>query len=274
VSSSAERGDAGASPRDLGLDPALERDGLNLAAVLSPRDYDGRVPEPWRTAVQLPDARSVVILASGGDAFFSAAMAHAAGRDHPLDRFCEERVQAEADRWTREGAPTRAFFYWQRLPRAGESGPGEFLDFVSVAEAAGLGVRSRLGQLIHPRYGLWFGLRALLLSRRALPRSPTVADDFAPCTPCPAPCASACPGAAVSTRGTVPHPDSAFSSRRCAGERQANPACEARCDARLACPVGATWAYSAQALAHHMQSRLYEGEKNARPQGGDASREA
>jgi epoxyqueuosine reductase QueG len=120
---------------------------------------------------------------------------------------------------------------------------GAFADFVALGREAGLGVGGRLGMLLHPEYGPWVSLRAALLSARDLPPDAPLAG-FDPCTGCAAPCADACPGAAVPPEG--------FSVSRCAVARAREPACRLRCDARRACVVGPFHAYDAAAEAHHM----------------------
>jgi epoxyqueuosine reductase QueG len=102
--------------------------------------------------------------------------------------------------------------------------------------------------LVHPVYGPWLSLRALLLSSWPVPASGPRAG-FDPCTGCPAPCADACHGAAVVPAG--------FSVPRCAAarRREATP-CALRCDARHACVLGREHAYLEAAESHSMGRAL------------------
>lgn len=232
------------TPGELGLDPALEACGLNVAGALRVRDYDAIVTAAWRSAALLPSARTVYVIGSGGASFHAQAIQRAPDVAHPLDDACEAQVGAVAERMNRAGCTSRALFYWERR---GEEGECVFADFVAIAHAAGLGARSRLGLLLHPRHGPWFAIRALLLSEREAPvarRMPV--PDF--CSDCAAPCTAACPAGAVTRAG--------ISLDRCSESRHSDPRCASRCDARLACPVGADSRYPPAALAHHMTSHF------------------
>ena len=240
------------SPGVLGLDPALAAAGLNVAAVLAPREYDALVPESWQSRHLLPHAASVIVIGSGGADFYWAARKARPGSEHPVDEYCEELVTRAADRLEAAGFATRAAFYWERrTPNDCES--GEFADFVALARAAGLGAPSRLGLLLHPRYGPWFAIRALLLSERPPAEGArekiAFANRFDPCPNCSAPCVAACPGNAVGR-------SEEFAGERCAQTRHEVPGCATRCDARMACPEGADYRYDAEALSHHMTSHF------------------
>ena len=99
--------------------------------------------------------------------------------------------------------------------------------------------------LVHPVYGPWLSLRALLLSTRARPCTGPL-PGFEPCRGCPAPCATACHGGAL--------PPGGFDAPRCGATRRRDPRCALRCDARRACVLGQDHAYAAEAEAHHMRS--------------------
>jgi len=219
-------------------DSLLDAAGLNLRGALAAPDYDARVPPAWRLAEWLPGARSVWVIGSGGPALWSAleASGRAAERD-PLDAHTA-RALARCVALLREaGQNARAAFAHER--RA-----GAYADLVALGHAAGLGAPSRLGLLLHPLYGPWLSLRALLATTLALPASAPLAG-FDPCHGCPAPCASACHGRAVSPTG--------FEVARCAATRRREPRCRLRCDARHACVLGQAHAYEDAAEAHHMR---------------------
>ncbi|MBW2288056.1 MAG: hypothetical protein JRG80_12245 [Deltaproteobacteria bacterium] len=212
----------------------LSEAGLNLFGVLSIERYDAEVPAAWRAAAELPGARSAVLVGAAGRALFAAfGRAPEAGlaRD-PLDHYTRRMVEAAA------------------LPLAGRAlfafeWRGErFADFVALGRAAGLGASSRLGLLVHPEYGPWISLRALMLLPLALPETPPL-DDFDPCRGCPAPCSRACPGSALA--------DEHFDIGRCAATRRRVPGCALKCDARRACVLGSGYRYHDFAEAHHMR---------------------
>jgi hypothetical protein len=231
-----------ATPARLGLAPELGAAGLDLARVLSPETHDAIVPPAWRSAVLLPGARAgaAVVIAAGGRALyraFRAAPESADGAPDPLDRFVRRAVLAAADALSVAGHASAAHF-------AHESRGGRFADFVALGRACGLGAPSRLGLLLHPRYGPWLSIRAVLLTaKRFAPDAPL---EFAPCAGCPAPCEAACPVGAPAASG--------FDAAACGRTRASLPDCALRCAARRACPVGAEHAYDADAEAHHMRA--------------------
>lgn len=241
-----EPGDPG-TPAALGLDRSLDASGLNLAAVLSRERYDAIVPAAWQSRALLPGAVSVFVICSGGASFHWAARRARPVSQHPLDDFCEALVRRAASGLEGAGYATRAVFYWQRRG-ANDLESGQFADFVGLARAAGLGATSQLGLLLHARFGPWFAIRALLLSECPAPESARTDDAFDPCPSCSAPCIAACRGRAVSREK--------FSSERCAQTRKESAECAQRCDARLACPLGADYRYDRHALSHHMTSRF------------------
>jgi hypothetical protein len=209
--------------------------GLNLLGCLSAPRYDATVPQAWRTQALAPSTRSVLMLAAGGRALF-AAFAKA-----PEARLPADPLDAYTRRVVEDIAPhldARALFAFERRG-------GAFADFIALGRAAGLGAASRLGLLLHPVYGPWLSLRALLLTPLTLPETPPLAG-FDPCSACAAPCAAACPGDALRPAG--------FDVARCAATRRLRPDCRVRCDARRACVVGPEHAYAAAAEAHHMGS--------------------
>jgi len=216
----------------------LDAAGFNALGVLGASQYDALVPPPFRLELFFPLAHSAVVLGSGGRALFDAFLRspEASFGEDPLDAYTR-RIAHHAAAWPGLGA-ARALF-------AFESREGVFADFVALGHAAGLGAPSRLGLLVHPRYGPWLSLRALLLCERKLAPTPAL-TGFAPCEGCPAPCAEACHGSALE--------GPRFDTRACRDTRLREPACEARCDARRACVLGREHRYSERAEAHHMRA--------------------
>ncbi len=228
---------AGGGSLPAGLGGLLEPAGFNVVGVLGAAAYDALVPDPWRSARLLPGARSVLLLASGGRAFWDAL------QRAPEARLARDPVDAYTARVAAECA-SRPELRRARAALAFERHGGVYADFVALGRAAGLGAPSRLGLLLHPRFGPWLSLRAVVLCGRALGPTPALAG-FAPCEGCPAPCAAACHGSAVSPTG--------FDTRACGDTRARQPACAERCDARRACVVGREHAYDPRAEAHHMR---------------------
>lgn len=211
--------------------------GLALTGSIPIADYDAIAPAPWRSAALAPGARSALVVGNAGRALwerFSASAERALAED-PLDAYTR-RVLAEAAR-SLEPEPAIGFYADRR--------DGVYLPLVALAQRAGFGSPGRVGVLIHPVYGPWIAIRAVLLVAEPLPfREPA---PFDPCTGCPAPCASACHGKVIGPRGVDP--------AACYQARLTLPACATACDARSACVVGPEHAYSAEQIAHHSRIR-------------------
>ncbi len=226
----------------LGLDAA----GFNLVGSLTIPRYDSLVSEAWRGAWKGAPARSALVVASGGRALFSAFAASPESTlpGDPLDAYTRRVVDRAADRL---GGAARAIYAFEKRG-------GVYADFVALAEASGLGAPSRLGLLLHPKFGPWLSIRAILFAETEFPETPP-RSDFAPCTGCPAPCATACHGRAVSA-GSAAFDVSACRVTRASHAFQGGPdrPCALRCDARRACVVGPDHAYTPTAEAHHMRS--------------------
>jgi hypothetical protein len=216
--------------------------GLGVLGALSPARYDALVPLAWQLPAALPAARTAIVVASGGcalwDAIARGAVPRPGGSD-PVDHHTREALLRALETLEADGHPSRALFAFETLG-------GVYADFVALARAAGLGAPSRLGLLLHPEFGPWFSIRALILTPLALPETP-FAPGFDPCTGCPAPCQSTCPTAAPGLQG--------FDLAACDRGRAAHSACRAACAARRACPIGAEHAYPREAEAHHMRFR-------------------
>jgi ferredoxin len=222
------------------VEAALESAGFNLRGAISATGYDAVVPAAWRTGVLLPEARAALVVGSGGRALWSAlrkALELDAAND-PVETYTARVLDALARDLGAAGHPSRALYPMEQRG-------GVWADFVALGRGAGLGVPSRLGMLIHPTYGPWLSIRAVLLTTRECPLG-TSLRDFDPCAGCAAPCAGACPGGAVWPEG--------ISARLCYETQRTNPACALRCDARHACVLGQEHAYATEAEAHHMSA--------------------
>jgi hypothetical protein len=204
----------------------------------------------------LPGARGVALVASSGRSLFDAfrvAPQASDGRPDPLDRFVRAAVGRALAALRSDGESAVALHY-------DEQRGGGYADFVELGRAAGLGWSSRLGLLLHPEHGPWISLRALLLSSQPLGPPSSPLEGSGPCHGCPAPCATACPGAVIevaeppAARSAAWSWAGSFAVERCAATRRSEPGCAERCAARRACPVGVASAYEAAAEAHHMRA--------------------
>ena len=234
------------------MEPLLERlrarlapHGLNLVGTAEIAAYDAVAPPAWTVGSRLPDARTAVVIGSGGGAFWAAFRRHlddepaAADVPDPLDAFTR-RVVGKAIAPLRDelGGGARLVF-----PFECDVVP---VSFMHLAECAGLGRPSLLGVLVHPDYGPWLALRAAILLPFGL-AAPRPADGFDPCPTCTErPCMAACPVGAVGPAGwDVP---------RCIAHRT-SPAddCGTGCHARLACVYGRDHRYPPDALVFHQR---------------------
>jgi hypothetical protein len=216
---------------------SLARAGLSLHGVLAVGEYDALVPAPWRSAALAPGSRSAVVVGNAGRALWDAfrASPESALEADPLDTYTR-RVLAAAAQHSAPAA-TVGFYADQR--------EGQYLPLVRLAQRAGFGAPGRVGVLIHPTYGPWIAIRAVLLVPESLAATRPV--SFEPCRDCPAPCASACHGGVIGARGV--------DVAGCYHARLTEPACALACDARSACVIGPEHAYSREQIAHHSRIR-------------------
>ena len=216
-----------------GIVRGLETAGLNAIGVA-----DGQEHEAW-----LPGCRSVVVVGSGGPALWEGLLEELrhhperfSGEPHPLDAHVRKAVEGvdpdpgRARRWV--------FADLRQDPP---------VSMQALALAAGLGWRSKLRLVLHPEHGPWLGLRAACFTTDELPVDGPRTDPD-PCRACSAPCAGGCPGRALRS--------GALDWRWCAWHRGTTSDCLDRCDARLACPVGAGSAYpDLEQTWHHDHGR-------------------
>jgi hypothetical protein len=161
------------------------------------------VPDAWRSGALLPEARSAIVVASGGralwDAFSRSPEFGAAG--DPLDAYTRRVTEAAAAALT---PPAPALFAFERRG-------GGYADFVELGRLAGLGAPSRLRLLIHPLYGPWLSLRAIVLTRAEWEAGLAAPLAFDPCRDCPAPCEAVGPDPGARRRACVVGPEHTYS---------------------------------------------------------------
>src|SRR6059058_2164826 len=135
---------------DSQLAEALAPFGYNGFGVIARARFDAIAPPPFRVEVVHPPARSVLVVATAGPWHFRAFLewiaadpiARLARQEHPLDAFTADVFARFVD------APAaRIVFPTFSAPLV--------LDFVKMAELAGLGRPSELGLLVDTRFGPW-----------------------------------------------------------------------------------------------------------------------
>ncbi len=226
------------------LRAALARGGFTLAAPLALEQYDALVPAPWKSERVFPAARGVLVVANAGRhvwPLFKAAPEAKLETD-PFDRYTA-RVLSEATQ------PDAHFALYH------EQREGVYLPLVALAQRAGLGTPGRVGVLLHPVYGPWMSLRAVVLLPEPVDWSEP--PPFSPCTGCPAPCERACHGGVVSGAGV--------DVEGCYRARLTLPECALRCDARRTCVIGPEHAFSLEQVAHHSLIRSPGRGRRTRP---------
>lgn len=211
--------------------------GLDVVGYADVASWDAHVGPARQSATLAPGARSILVIGNGGGTMWPHFVEDLR-RDtrgltqeaNPLDAFVRRTILA-AD--AALGATPRRWFF--------ASADAELhLDFRLLAGLAGLGTQSRLGLLIHPRWGTWIGLRAACFLPFEAQKMPSVPDV---CDGCAAPCVTACAGTAF--------PDGRWDVGRCATFHTESPVCERTCGSRLACPVGEENRYSPVQFAYH-----------------------
>jgi hypothetical protein len=164
---------------DLQLAQALAPFGYNGFGAIARARFDAAAPPPFRCDVVHPPARSVLVVATAGPWHFRAFLdwiavdpIHRLGRNaHPLDAFTAHLFAHL------ELLGARVVFPTFSAPLA--------LDFVKMAELAGLGRPSEIGLLVDPRFGPWMSLRAAIFTPEELPDA---AVAVRACDGCAAPC--------------------------------------------------------------------------------------
>jgi hypothetical protein len=136
-------------------------------------------------------------------------------RQHPLDDYTERTIRSILP----PGA--RCYFAHRRYA-------GTFLPFQRLAVAAGLGSRSPTQLVIHPTYGPWFALRAVVVCSGSPPPTAPIA------TVCQ--CSAACQDAM--TQAVASHDWRDWLA------------------VRDSCAIGRTWRYSEDQIHYHYLKQL------------------
>jgi epoxyqueuosine reductase len=224
------------------LRSALGEVGLHIVLPLSQAGLD-RAGLDLRLGQLLAGAGGALVVGDGGGAFFAGfqtdrSLADRDGAtDDPLDRYTARIVRQVVTQTLASQDFHLAFPFAKEPP---------WLPFQRLGQAAGLPPPGPLGVQVHPRYGPWWGYRALIVVRDPLADEPPLS---APCDGCAAPCATACPVDALAGLR--------LDIDRCAGHRlDGAPACQHHCAARAACICGPEHRYPADQLTFHMAASL------------------
>jgi ferredoxin len=223
----------------------MRSDFETVGAWLSQRGLDQLSALSWervRAAVPAVEERwgrfgTLLLLGNRGRGLWDALEAAGAlnGPD-PVDRWVDRVLNAVL-----EGPllGTGARIQWPRTDG--------IVPVSALAMAARWGSPSPLGIFVHPRWGLWLALRAVVLLDSVWPeRIEPVAPH--PCDDCARPCLVACPVGAIRA---VDPPD----LRRSFEERlRPGALCGDACLARNACPLGLDVRPGAAQQAHHQRA--------------------
>jgi hypothetical protein len=162
---------------------ALAGTGVEVVGSCSIAAYDARAPEAYRSPALMPSARGLVVAGSAGPGLWRAFAQRMRERPgaweeaHPYDAFVAEML-SRADR-----ALAGAGISFLRFEAAFHA-PLR-VDFLALAQLAGLGRPGPFGLLIHPEHGPWWALRgAWLVDVEVEP----AAQQPSPCEGCAAPC--------------------------------------------------------------------------------------
>lgn len=165
------------------------------------------------------EVRGIVLLGPDEPAFWPHFKASGEARDGQPDPL---------DRWSLRVIGTLAADFGA-VPLFPFGGP-PWHPFVAWAKRSGRAHGAPIGLLAHDEAGLFVSFRGALGLPEALP----AAETASPCTPCPAPCKTACPVDAFAA--------GSYDVAACKGWLRSNDGQDCRnggCLVRRACPVGA-----------------------------------
>lgn len=218
--------------------------GLNLVGLVDARRFDRCQPCESRVAMLRPGCGTVVVLGTGGGAFWRVVEQVDGGRT-PTG----ERIEALANAGVRQVA---AELEKRSVSCRVIGAHGARLDLACLAEAAGFGIVSPVsGMLLHPQFGPWLSVRGVLLVDGhpfgEIPDA-SISEQFRPCCACDRPCLAACPPKVHELSGRA-------GLQKCA-EHRYEGGCESACCSRAACPVGAEHGSGAGAMLHAHSATL------------------
>lgn len=189
--------------------------GLDLHAAFAIQDYNAAVDAPYQVA-DFGRARTLAMVVGNTRTIWPHALAGCEpDLDHPLDTWVERSVRGVL---TELEARTQVWFPHEPPPRQ--------LPFRRLAQIAGLGWLGPAMLLVHPQFGPWISLRALVVLDETGPAAIAV--------PTPDPCGSC-------QSGCGPRFEEALSAGP-SGDWLA---------VRDACPLGHDYRFSQDQIAYH-----------------------
>lgn len=216
--------------------------GFNLICRIRASEYDRQAPLNRRVSNLMPNAKSIILVGFSGRGFWETLREFLKGnpefRDTREDWIDEYTLLqfTTTSRILEEEKVT----YTMSFPFGSA---GFALDFSKLGELGGVGVKSLMGILIHPEYGLWVSLRGAIVTDLEFTHYDKLLSAFNPCPHCSKPCISACPATTVSENG--------WDYVACMKFRLNDNTCRDNCASRRACPYGREHQYSEEQLAHH-----------------------
>ena len=213
----------------------LSEQGLNLIAVFDCT----REPVAKMLGSQAVDFSRLLLIGNGGAGFWRVLQANSNDSKNPVDDFSRQI----AVRMVEEYLHARSLVLY----------PGDLnLPLQQLGALIGWHYPSPLGIGNHPKYGLWFAYRAVVLTDAPLVPTVPIMGSSA-CLSCDnQPCLSACPAQALAQLGQP-------NIERCLSWRTTpDSSCETTCLARLVCPVGRKHRYDMQQIEYHYGRSLHD----------------
>jgi epoxyqueuosine reductase len=216
--------------------------GFNLVCRVRASEYDPQAPLNRRVSNLMPNAKSIILIGFAGESFWE--MLQGFLKENPKFRDTREDW---VDDYTllqfmsaSQICEDEKVNYKMSFP----FGSGELsLDFLKLGALGGVGVKSLMGILINPEYGLWISLRGAIVTDLEFSQYDEPLSSFNPCPRCSKPCISACPANTISENG--------WDYNACMKFRLSDDTCRDNCASRRACPYGKEHQYPEEQLHHH-----------------------
>ena len=234
--------------------------GLNLIGTAARATYESLVPVQYHVTSLLPQTQSIVVIGSGGGAFWAGFRhyidarpgyfqkhSHPRERAHPLDDYTVEVIKNSLTPLLQRSGAAYRYVYPFRFST-------QPVSFMHLAQASGLAGPSILGIVIHPTYGPWMALRAAVLIDQKFDQqlaSLPSAQGFDPCPSCTErSCMKACPANVVSL-------EKGWDIPGCVQHRlTVTNDCIDYCHARYQCVYGREHRYPLDELQYHQTQSL------------------
>lgn len=148
--------------------------------------------------------------------------------EHPLDTWVEQRVRAAL---AAVGVVATPYFAHRRLPQG-------YLPLQHWAQQLGALALSPSHLSVHPEYGPWLALRALVVVELEADAEHVAPPAVEPCAACPAPC-------------RIPFEQAATKTAQLVGTRRVTDHWRLWLAVREACPVGRSHRYTDEQIRYH-----------------------